>query len=701
MSRNRLLALLTVVTIGLFASDSHSAPRDTAEVLERLRQSAKLMNLQAAAVQDAIDSAAYELSKTQQIDLAVSFDELLMDAAAAGHLKSAGSGFSNPRFKLWRQAISITLDYTGFVDLAAFGKAQIQAVLSADLSPTVSLTSDARNSEAHVRFGVSSLQVRNLKITLGGRALGNAVDEVAQQLANQILTPARDLLSSFEVRVPTAIAVKIDIPPSRQPGIVYTVTPQPNVPDLKIVTVPYLIDSGRFFVAAQEGGSPTDAERRSHVAFDEFRTAFKRILRQTGAAWIDRGQLAAFVGRALLQRLMSRTLGGAPICAHVNILTLPVPFVQKLQLPPLEDVDCSQTKNCQQNEECNQTDECRACLLRNFGGGCVTYGNDPLCEARKGAARLACEARKVEKKAQCEAEKTILKGGCEFLKEGYKLVLATGQEYADVSSDDLTLRGDGQVCLRDPNFDAENLALSVNLAVQASVQATGSIKFRPLNVVGHAFTCFAPYDVSVAERVEVPPQEIGANSKVTFSDASSSVSAEVSFSNHIQVRLPVSTLTRQIALDPKFTIFCPIPSTLMKIRASTPDSWWPSQLRDDMEKELPGFRFDVALLQKPVTVGDLQFTGQLRRNANGFGGQFALADVAHLVGDMRLTNAIRSAHPVHSANTHHQKGRLRKRDADHFFVNIFEFFRNLFFGPHRDERRYRPQHFTSRALASR
>jgi hypothetical protein len=554
-----------------------------------------------------------------------------VDTAANEYLKAAGSAFSHARFKLSRQTISVKLDYAAGIDFPGFEKAQIQAVLAADLSPRIALTSDATNSEARVRFAVSALQVRDLKTALGGRTLGSAVDEIAQKLANQILTPARDLLNGFEVRLPTGVAAKIKIPPSTQSGIVYTVAPQPTVPELQIVTAPYLIDSGRLSIAAQESGSPTDVERKRHVGFDEFRTAFRRAVRESGAVWIDKGQLSVFVGRALLQRLISGTLG-APLCAHADIVDLRAPFVQKLRLPPLEDIDCSQVKNCQQNEECNQTDECHACLLRSPFGNCIQEGNDPLCEARKSTARLACETRKAEKKAQCELEKTTLKGGCEFLKEGYKLVLATGQEYADVSSDDLTLRGGGQVCLKGSIFSSESMTLSGKLAVQAAAQATGSIKFRPLNVVGHAFTCFAPYDVSVSERIELPPQEIGVSSKVIFSEASSSVSAGVAFSDQIKVRLPISALARQIAVDPKFTIFCPVPSTLMKIRATTPDSWWPSQLRDDMEKELPGFKLELALLQKPVKVGDLQFTGQRRRNPGGIGGQFILSNAVRLEG---------------------------------------------------------------------
>lgn len=658
MSRNQLLALLTLATVALFGPDTQSAPRDNADLLERLRQSANLMILQPATAQDAIDSASYELKKTQQIDLAVSFDQVLIDTAATEYLKAAGSAFSHPRFKLSRQTISVKLDYAAGLDIPGFEKAQIQAVLAADLSPRIALTSDATNSEARVRFAVSALQVRDLKIALGGRTLGPAVDEIAQKLANQILTPARDLLNGFEVRVPTGLAAKIKIPPSKQSGIVYTVATQPKIPELRIVTAPYLIDSGRLFIAAQEGGGPTDVQRRSHVGFDEFRIAFKRVVRESGALWIDKGQLSVFVDLALLQRLISGTIGGAPLCAHVDIVDLRAPFVQKLLLPPLEDVDCSQVKNCQQNEECNQTDECRACLFRSpLDGHCVQEGNDPLCEARKSTARLACEARKVEKKAQCELEKTTLKGACEFLKEGYKLVLATGQEYADVSSDDLALRGSGQVCLKDSIFSSESMTLSAKLAVQASTQATGSIKFRPLNVVGHAFTCFAEYDVSVSERIELPPQEIGVSSTVIFSEASSSVSAGITFSDHIKVRLPISALARQIAVDPKFTIFCPIPSTLMKIRATTPDSWWPSQLRDDMEKELPEFTFDLALLQKPVKVGDLQFMGQLQRNSGGIGGQFM------------LTNAVR--HDGQKGN----KGKDRT-----WFGEMMTFFEHIIFG---------------------
>jgi hypothetical protein len=69
MSRNQLLALLTLATVALLGSEIQSAPRDNADLLERLRHSLNLMDLQPATAQDAIDSASYELKKPDKLIL--------------------------------------------------------------------------------------------------------------------------------------------------------------------------------------------------------------------------------------------------------------------------------------------------------------------------------------------------------------------------------------------------------------------------------------------------------------------------------------------------------------------------------------------------------------------------------------------------------------------------------------------------------
>jgi hypothetical protein len=80
--------------------------------------------------------------------------------------------------------------------------------------------------------------------------------------------------------------------------------------------------------------------------------------------------------------------------------------------PPLT-FDCTPTVSCQQFAN---TRDCSVCLLRSpFGGGCLTRGNDPSCEAQKKADNMAdsvnkltCETQKAATKARCEAVKAQL-----------------------------------------------------------------------------------------------------------------------------------------------------------------------------------------------------------------------------------------------------------------------------------------------------
>jgi hypothetical protein len=273
--------------------------------------------------------------------------------------------------------------------------------------------------------------------------------------------------------------------------------------------------------------------------------------------------------------------------------------------------------------------------VHNPFGGCVIRGNDPTCEAakvaakgsceaNKAAAKGSCEAQKSTKKAACEATKSAEKGACEGLKESYKRFRATGADYANVDSKDLRLSGVANVCVNSVAFDPQTLKLTGKLQVDAFASASGHVEFTPLNVAGH-LTCFAPFNKQLNLRAQVPAQSVDINTTAKFVNDSTQVAIEAYFSNPIHIHFPFAVVAANLASDPEFTIFCPVPGAAMKLRASTPDNWWPREARGDIEHDLPDFRFDLDLVKKPVAVGDLGLTGKLRSNKAGIGAVFMIA----------------------------------------------------------------------------
>jgi hypothetical protein len=477
------------------------------------------------------------------------------------------------------------------------------------------------------------------------------VNDAANAVINDLLVPAQALLNHVQLDLPTPMAARIDLKASRQPGLTITYSPETlNIP-FEILSATYLANDARLILVAQDGGALRNVPNKpTNVQFGTLVSDFQKMFATSEANWISQGQLAAYVNRAFLQRLLSGVLGTGPICMQAKLHDLPVPFSTKLTLPPVDSIDCTPATDCTPNidctpkMECAHNEDCRACILRVprvcifhacKGGNCAQMGNDPTCEARKVANKGTCEANKSTQKAQCEAQKSATKAkceatkstektACEGLKASYKAVRATGADYADVGSKDLRLSGGGSACLNQLSFDPTNLKLTGTLAVTATARADGTINFIPLNVVGN-FTCFAPFDEPLGISAEIPPQTVDIDTTAKYVDDSTQVSIDANFSNPIHLRLPFAIIAAKLASDPKFTIVCPVPGAAMKLRASTPDSWWPAKARGNIDRDLPDFRFDMDLVQKPIKAGDLRITGRLRSNKVGIGGVFALA----------------------------------------------------------------------------
>ncbi|MET3225775.1 hypothetical protein ABIF35_006562 [Bradyrhizobium japonicum] len=641
MYRRLLIAsLLFVLSCTAHAQGTPPATDQIRALLAEIKAKASL-KLSPTTDQSAIDAASAELKKLANVNVAASIDETGLNLAIAQQLKADGK-FKNPKFKLANQAVDGTLQFAGPLALPVIGNVDVVADLRARIATSVQIESTQQSSDFKIGFSVTALEISALKATRDGKPVSGVLTGLAEAAINGILVPAQTLLNHVELRLPTTLKAHIELKPSQKPGLATSFDPKSVGPKLTFIGFSHIIDNGRLIAVLQEGGTAVNpAGPAKGTDFGAFRSDFQNKLTSSGIAFMNQGQLSAYVDRELIKSLVSRVMAAGPICMNAKASDLPLPFDTNVKLPATETIDCTPTRDCtpkgecRQDMECAQRQECRACQLRRPWGGCAIWGNDLTCEAGKSLRKAACEAEKKARHDKCEADKSAQKGTCEAIKTGekqacegfkgtYDGIRRSGADYANVSSKDLLINGDAKVCLSDLAFDPAALRLAGKLQVGANARATGRIKFTPLNIVGHA-SCFAPVEKSLTLNASIPAQSIDFTTTATFLDDSSQVSVEARVINPVRIRFPVASMTAQLGTDAQFTIFCPIPGGIARARAVTPDSWWPKQARGDLERELPDFKFDLDLVKKPFDANGLQISGRLRNTPSGVGGVFTLS----------------------------------------------------------------------------
>jgi hypothetical protein len=642
-------SLLFVLFITIFSITAHSQAAPTVgdqvkTLLAEIRSKASL-KLSPTTDQSAIDAASSELKKLAKINVAASIDESGLNLAIAQQLKADGK-LKNPKFKLANQAVDGTIQFSGPLAVPVLGTYDVVADLRARMATAVQIESTEQSSNFKIGFSVTALEVVNIKVSRGGRPVAGPIAGIAEAVINGILAPAQTLLNHIELRLPTTLVAQVELKPSERPGLTTKFEPKNVGPKLTFAGFSHIIDNGRLIAALQEGGAPVaGAPPPQNTDFATFRGEFQNKLTSNGVSWMSQGQLTTYVDRELIKSLTSRVMAFGPICMNAKANDLPLPFGIKVKLPATEVISCTPTRDCTPRGECTQTNDCaqtqgcRACIVRRPWGGCAVWGNDPACElgkvhrkaaceAQKEERRLACEADKTTKKAACEAIKTTEKLACEGFKGTYDAIRRSGEDYANVSSKDLLINGDAKICLSELSFDPAALRLAGKIQVAADARASGTVKFTPLNIVGHGTSCFAPVDKSLTLDAAVPPQTIEFTTTLKLVDDSSQVSLEAKVLNPVRVRFPLASLTAKLATDAKFTVTCPIPGGAALARAVTPDSWWPRQARGDIERELPDFKFDLDLVKKPLVANGMQISGRLRSTPTGVGGVFTLSPKA-------------------------------------------------------------------------
>jgi hypothetical protein len=286
----------------------------TKALIERVKGNANL-KFDSTTPQLAIDTAAYELQRLASLTIAASVAEDGADALAAQQLSKEASQFSNLRFRFWGQSVSATIDYSGSVSVPSAGAVDVSAQLHAQLAAAVELATDQSTAQFRVRLAVTSLDLTGLRLSRNGQALAGFVNETVDALISNLLAPAQSLLNRIEFRLPTIIAAKIDIQPTKKDGITIAFDPKTVTPKVQIVASTHLLDRGRLTVIAQDAGSANNVPTKpQNVNFEAFRGNFEKAVKAAGVTWINQG--AAVLPNAFHRTGLRAGYGRRPAGTH-------------------------------------------------------------------------------------------------------------------------------------------------------------------------------------------------------------------------------------------------------------------------------------------------------------------------------------------------------------------------------------------------
>lgn len=642
-----------------FAQEQKAVNEQFLSVAAELRKLG--VKAQMTSVQSVLDTSDHQVRRLTRVSLAASVNEQ-MAVAELLVLFARHKGITSPKVAFADQTVAVSLNFSAPVVIGNLPSVEVKSKINAILSPSILLVSTDTNAEFKVAFAVSRLDIELVDIASNGRLLPGIVGDIARAIANSALVPVREAINRLELRLPTVASTKLNIKVPEASGLVTTVEPRELSAKIEALGIAHLIDSGRFTIVAQVGEAVRDAQWQT-ATFDALRNNFKKLLATAEAPWMHQGDFAVFIEGRFVENIASRLFGASRrICLHSTASNYKVPVHAKIPLPSEDTIDCAQARECSPSRECKSARDCAAetdctptrnCDAVKDCGGYKWYQSfdkgrcelekstakldceriksteKGVCELNKGTRRANCERIKTQEKQVCEFEKagakglceslkTMGKGSCEVLKESYKRIRGGGADFANVDSDDMSLDGRADICLHSISFNSAVPELKAKLVGEAKARVTGHVRFTPLNIAGH-IVCFKPFDRHINETAEIPTQSLDIAVKAVFADDPNRVYLQVAIPSTIKIRFPASAVAAKLATDPNFSFSCPLADYVLKVRAITPDRWWPAQWRGDIEKDFPPMKFELDLVRAVTDAGNQKLSGSLRHNTKGVG----------------------------------------------------------------------------------
>ena len=343
------------------------------------------------------------------------------------------------------------------------------------------------------------------------------------------------------------------------------------------------------------------------------------------------------VRRDLVAAAMNSVTAQANACVTAAVDVPTQHTSNTVKLPNGAGIDCTPNLACNVRtcsfELSHDEQNCHGCLVASprvcvptpwgqkciGGGGCVTEGNLPWCEAAKAAQnaiyladanqrKAACDAGAVADRAVCETEKTGIKALCEAGKGALNAIAHTGN-FANIDTDTHLRTGGMKICLRDFNMSTDLDKVQFALDVTGQAQADINVKFTPLDIMGH-LTCQFPWSKAQTFDASLRQSRLGIASDLRL--VMDGDKAKVNFATvelPIQAHLSPSPM-EYLVNSPAMILSCPIMRGIAPlVVVMTP---FIKELRGDIDTTLPSYKGSLDLALPSQTVGGYTLRGVAR-----------------------------------------------------------------------------------------
>lgn len=271
--------------------------------------------------------------------------------------------------------------------------------------------------------------------------------------------------------------------------------------------------------------------------FDTISTEFFGIPDNNISTWTA-------IKKDLISFILNNAMKQAAICTNTSIEMAPVTSSNKISFPDADKIDCSTDDSCYSKRSCDVSTNhdarnCSTCLVPSpqvcvfgscvGGGGCVTWGNDPLCESLKAAQNLIYKADAEARRADCNRlvlqENTaceLQRAGQKALCEGGKATLKAIDRTGNFANIDITIKNaktdDLQVCFKQFTLASDLSNIQLLLDIHGKASANIGVKFTPLDIVGH-LACQFPWNNTKQFSAELRKSQTLLSSEVKFDHA--------------------------------------------------------------------------------------------------------------------------------------------------------------------------------------
>jgi hypothetical protein len=505
---------------------------------------------------------------------------------------------------------------------------QGKAVIYAGITSAVAVNA-ANGSELRLKLLPVFRSITVDKVVLAGEADVTMIGDLLARLVNAYADNITGELSRskfVDIVVPAAFGGTVDasraIRVSTEDGNAnVTIDAQPVGAPVRLLGVASLITDERISAVAQfvpagsanpQPGTPVPATYAEvKKAFDEAVNRSFELPDEPNGPWFA-------IRKDLVATIVNSALSQASVCVSVRGETQQK-LSQEIRFPDESTVDCTPTRP-RDFEPCHDTRNCDVCLIPNPFGGCIQRGNDPFCEAAKAAENARCQVEAAGKKFDCERIKSQEKLLCETGKEALKRLARTGK-FGNLEAGVHARTDDLRVCMKSFTLAPDLTGVRTELDIQGAAMADVSMKFTPLDIVGH-LACQAPFTEQRSFEAALRKSEVTIESGIQLANNADGATATFEVQeNTVPVRIQPGP-TEFLLTSPNLTLACQ-GLNLVKPLTVVLLPFIP-ELRGEFDQKIKKKEVAVDLAIPTQHVGDLTIHGSVQNNAKAI---FLFSDI--------------------------------------------------------------------------